>query len=289
MLSYRHAFHAGNHADVIKHIVLTKILSYMLKKDKPLTYLDSHAGAGLYGLADVQANKTGEYHDGIEKVINNPKLCSLVPEYFNILKEFNPDYRDQGFKVYPGSPMFAKHLLRPSDQIIAVELHNTEIENLKQNLEFWKDSRVNIHHRDGFEGLKALTPPTIKRGLVLIDPSYEIIDDYKKTMDAVATVLERWSTAVVMVWYPFLQGRKDHTLFMHEKARKIKAKEIMHIALCPYTPQGNSGMYGSGIFVFNPTYDLLSEMKQILPVLHNALKIDDKATSHVEMLLQNPV
>lgn len=287
MLSYRHAFHAGNHADVIKHITMTKILAYLLQKDKPLIYMDSHSGGGLYSFKHAEAEKTGEYHLGIEKIFNDKNISSSINEYINIIKTINTNYEEKGITYYPGSPLIAKLMTRSQDQIIAMELHNNEIENLKQNLEFWKDKRVNIHHRDGFEGLKALTPPTIKRGLILIDPSYEIIDDYKKTMDTVAQVLQRWANAVIMVWYPFLHGSKDHSLFMHEKARKIKAKEIMHISLCPYTPQADVGMYGSGIFVFNPTFELYSTIKQILPSLHQLLKQEDKAISHVDMIVQN--
>ncbi len=287
MLSYRHAFHVGNHADVIKHIVLTKILSYLLKKDKPVTYLDSHAGAGLYNLADPQAQKTGEYHLGVKKILHNTRLKSLAEEYFQILHQVNPELENKGLTIYPGSPFIAKLMLRPQDKILAVELHNSEIENLKQNLEFWKDRRINIHHRDGFEGLKALTPPAIRRGLVLMDPSYEMTEDYKKTMDAVSQVLQRWPEATVMVWYPFLRGSKDHSLFMHEKARKLKAREIIHVALCPYSSQEGPGMYGSGIFIFNPTFGLLQELRTFLPVLHEALKQSNQAASHAETILQN--
>ncbi len=294
MLSYRHSFHAGNHADVLKHITLSLVLRYMQNKDKPLIYIDTHAGRGSYNLSCKEAQKTGEFHDGIEKLLNNKQIKTLIPDYYQCIKQLNSFDKSSEkqsispqIKFYPGSPLIAQMLLRSNDKMILMELHNNEVIDLKKIICKKNDLRVTIHHRDGFEGLIAITPPAIKRGVILIDPSYEIIDDYKKVVDTVAVVLKKWSNVTILVWYPHLLGSKNHTLFMHEKVRKISCKEILDVSMCIYEPQNENatGMYGSGIIIFNPTFGLKDQLQQILQLIHPLLKKSEKADFHVTQIM----
>lgn len=299
MLSYLHSYHAGNHADVIKHIALTLTLNYMKNKDKPFVYIDTHAGRGYYSLKSNESNKTGEYHQGIEKILNtNIALDPVIRDYLNVIKEINAeliskernsadkDSKSKSSKIisedisnaentdnhlifYPGSPYLAKKMLRAHDQMILMELHNNEINELKRRTDSRNDKRITIHHRDGFEGIIALTPPKIKRGVILIDPSYEISDDYSKAISSVEKVLQKWNNVTIILWYPHLGNNKDHSLYIREKARKIEVKEILDVNFCIGSSlDGFEGMYGSGLLIFNPTYNLYEQLKQAVNQLH---------------------
>ncbi len=170
MLSYRHGFHAGNNADVLKHLILCAVISYIRKKDKPFTIIDTHAGGGIYRLNDAMAEKTGEAEDGIVRLLRNPgKLPDIVPEYFRIIEALNPDGK---VNVYPGSPYIEQQLLRENDKGIFIELHPAEFDALRHN--FGRDHRISLHKRDSFEGLDAIVPPPVRRGAVLMDPAYEV-------------------------------------------------------------------------------------------------------------------
>ena len=167
-----------------------------------------------------------------------------------------------------------------------MELHNTEFEKLHRN--FSRDQRCHIHHRDGFEGLIALTPPTPRRGLTLIDPSYEMKEDYRNTVGTVEKLVKRWNVGCVIIWYPLLSGSKDHSLYMHESFRKMNIKNSFTVRLCPFfSGDENVRMYGSAVTVLNAPYMLLNRVKEILPELHEALKQSDKARSVIEVYSQD--
>ncbi|MBQ8707499.1 MAG: 23S rRNA (adenine(2030)-N(6))-methyltransferase RlmJ [Succinivibrionaceae bacterium] len=284
MLSYRHAFHAGNHADILKHVVLTRIIEYLKKKEKPFVYFDTHAGGGLYDLKGNEASKTGEHEHGIARLLERrSELGPLFAPYLEILKQLNPD---SALRIYPGSPAIAGKLLRSQDRMALMELHSSEIQILKKNMNAREDRRIAIHFRDGFEGLVALTPPEIRRGLALMDPSYEQTEDYAKVVDTARKVLKKWPGATLAIWYPHLAGDKDHSLFMREKFRKLAAEEVLEASLCPASPQdGAEGMYGSAMMIANPTFGLKEELDEIINILLPALKTGERASGGVRYIV----
>ncbi|MDH5485849.1 MAG: 23S rRNA (adenine(2030)-N(6))-methyltransferase RlmJ, partial [Gammaproteobacteria bacterium] len=180
MLSYRHAFHAGNHADVLKHSVLMQVLAYMQQKDKPFLYVDTHAGAGLYDLQGDWARKTREYETGIAQIWQDDALPEGLKHYIELIRSLNPQHK---LVQYPGSPWLAQAVLRPQDKARLFELHSTEFDILQQN--FASDKNIKLEQRDGFKGLAAVLPPPSRRAVVLIDPSYEIKTDYQAVVEAV--------------------------------------------------------------------------------------------------------
>ena len=271
MLSYRHGFHAGNHADVLKHLVLSLILRCLKKKDKPFCYIDTHSGAGGYSLESEYSVKTGEYHDGIEKIIANVQLREAVPEYFEVLDRLNA--REKALKYYPGSPYIAASLMREQDSLELLELHPNEYENLKYNMHFAKNAHV--HHRDAREGLNALLPPKIKRGLVLIDPSYELKTDYHDTVKMVKNAWSKFPNGIYAVWYPVLGKAIDESWNFTRDLAKIGAPGTLKAELCVREADPLSGMHGSGIVILNAPWGLDKELNEILPELLKNLKQDD--------------
>ncbi len=297
MLSYRHSFHAGNHADVLKHAALCLVLEYLKKKDRPFVYIDTHAGRGIYDLTSREAEKTGEFHEGIEKLLTSGVRCPALEPYLGCLEALNPaepakrgQDPSEGETVrilrrYPGSPALARLLLRPDDRMIFMELHSNEFPELRKAMEGGKDHRITFHHRDGFEGLNAVVPPAIRRGAVLIDPSYETTGDYQKALDAAGAVLRKWAGATVMVWYPHLSGEKDHTVFMLEKARKLNSPEKLVASLWIQAPQDpGDGMYGSSLLICNPTYGMKETLEEALAAVVPVLARTDGARYMVRRL-----
>src|SRR5688572_21474291 len=197
MLAYRHACHAGNHADVLKHVVFTRVLRYLNQKDKPYRLVDTHAGAGGYSLEGQYAQKKAEYAEGIGRLWERDDLPEAVADYLSCVREFNPDGR---LAQYPGSPAFAQMLLRPQDQLRLFELHNTDHRILASYLGETKG--VQVFNADGFDGLKGHLPPPSRRGLVLMDPSYEGHNDYGRVIASLREALLRFAEGVYMVWYP---------------------------------------------------------------------------------------
>lgn len=203
MLSYQHIFHAGNHADLLKHYVVMFVINSLNKKEKPYTFFDTHSGSGLYDLLDNRSIKTGEAENGILYVLKNNPEANF---YFDFIKNFIDD------KKYPGSPVIEMKNLRQMDTLILSELHPQEFENLKENISGMKkpDSpTVQIHNRNGWETVKALTPPKTKRGAVLIDPSYEELKDYEDAEKTILNMNKKWSNGIIMLWYPLLNHRSN--------------------------------------------------------------------------------
>ena len=280
MLSYKHAFHAGNHADLIKHMVLAATIDLYKQKDKPFVYIDTHAGSGIYNLTERESNTTNEYKSGIKKIAEDPYFSKEAFSYFSTINKLNSGNNNMVW--YPGSPCIAQSLLRENDQMIFMELHNNEADKLQKN--FGKDPRCHIHHRNGFEGLVALTPPTPRRGFALIDPSYEIRDDYKNTVTAVEKALKRWNVGCFIIWYPLLANEKELSLYMHESFRRMNVKNSFTAKLCPFSPADEEiRMFGSAVTVLNAPYHLLEKVQEILPKLHEILKQSDKARSFIEI------
>lgn len=278
MLSYRHAFHAGNHADILKHICLIGVLESMVKKDKNFTAIDSHAGAGLYALDDEKALKTGENQSGILSLCKN--ISQLSPEKYAELPELLKKYIDfvkpyLFNNQYPGSPEIIRKFLRSGDKEFLFELHNTEIEILKSNI---KDSRVTILHQNSFENLKALVPPTIKRGFLLMDPSYEVVSDYENSANSLILAYKKWNVGVLCLWYPLLKHRKSECEMMlstikNSIKRYAKDKEVQidNIELLVDSPEKEMGLYGSGMLIVNTPWQLKEYLEQTIKVLNNLM------------------
>jgi len=197
MLSYRHSFHAGNHADVLKHIVQSLILTAMKEKDKPFLYLDTHAGTGRYQLHSEHAERTGEYQDGIGKIWQRDDCPALLEPYLTVIRHYN---RNGTLRYYPGSPLIARQMLREQDRLHLTELHSSDYPLLKS--EFQKDRRADVLRADGYQQLKSQLPPLSRRGVILMDPPYELKSDYQDVVTAIHEGYKRFATGVYALWYP---------------------------------------------------------------------------------------
>ena len=277
MLSYRHSFHAGNAADVLKHTVLIHILQHLKKKEKPFCYVDTHAGAGCYSLKSEHAEKTQEYIQGIGALWQANNLVPILDAYVNVIKDFNP----QGIlNDYPGSPLIAQHLLRRHDRLFLYELHSTDVELLATAIK--QDRRVQIHHQDGFKYCLGLMPPTQRRGLVLIDPSYEVKADYDQVFDMLIQLYKRFATGSFALWYPVVERSR-----IDELEHKIQASQLKNVQLFELAQQVDSQEYGmtaNGMIVINPPWTLKAEMEQALPYLAKQLGIDNQGSYRIKQL-----
>lgn len=264
MLSYRHAFHAGNHADILKHAVIASILSYMAQKIAPLSYIDTHAGLGLYEIESPEALTTQEPDTGIHKLVNAPNPPKAIQAFTSLCTDL---YK---LGLYPGSPTVAEHFLREQDELILMELHPQDVPVLKENLSHHKN--VHIHHRDGFAGLIALTPPKTKRGLILIDPSYETEADWLAVPETLSRVYKKWSGAVTAVWYPIVPRKTQELYRMKQALHTLGGEKTLDISLeVKPAPDDGFGLIGSGMFIINPPWTLESEVANYLPWLKEVL------------------
>lgn len=264
MLSYRHSFHAGNHGDVLKHWALVTMLDYLNKKDKPYLYLDTHSGAGAYQFQNVYGTKLQEHTQGVDKVLSAADLPESLQRFCEVIRAFDEKGRGQ---VYPGSPMIAKLLTRPVDRLRCYELHPADSKKLLKVMS--GDQRVKVEVSDGLKAVKALLPPKEKRGLILIDPSYEVKSEYHQAIKAVKEGLKRFQTGVFAVWYPMLNHVEN--ISFQEKLKKFDDAKWLSLKLVVDSTPGKKGMYGSGIFVVNPPWVLVNEAKQALPALAKIL------------------
>jgi len=277
MLSYRHSYHAGNYADVLKHSVLIHILEYLKNKDKPFCYVDTHAGAGMYSLRSEQAVKTNEYQQGIGALWQQDDLPRAIAEYRELIKSFNG--ADQ-LAFYPGSPLIAMELMRKQDRLFLYELHNTEIKILEAAIK--KDKRVTVLHKDGFQGCLRLMPPQQRRGLVLIDPSYEIKTDYQQVTEAIIQLHKRFATGTYALWYPVVERQR-----INELEEKITGSQLRNVQLFELAQAADSDQYGmnaSGMIVVNPPWTLKAEMEQVLPYLAKHLGIEGQGSHRIKQL-----
>lgn len=270
MLSYRHNFHAGNHADVVKHIVQSLILSSLQEKEKPFVYHDTHSGVGRYDLTHEWSEKTGEYKQGIARLWQQSDLPVELNSYLNAIKELN---NNGELRYYPGSPCIAKSHLRPQDRMILTELHPSDYPLLEQ--EFHRDRQVKIYKEDGFQRLKASLPPKERRGLVLIDPPYELAKEYSDVVRAIGSSHKRFANGIYAIWYPVV-NRYDID-DMLEGLQKLDIRKILQIELGVSPDSNERGMTASGMIVINPPWKLESQMQSLLPLLQAAIA---PATGH---------
>ena len=281
MLAYRHAFHAGNHADVLKHTVLAQVLHHMNLKDKGWRYIDTHAGAGGYSLQGDYAKKRAEFEQGIAALMGKTDLPAPLAELVRLVREFNGN---KGLLVqYPGSPAIARALMRSQDQLRLYELHPTDHKILDSYMA--EVHGVEVKAGDGYASLKSQLPPTTKRGVVLIDPPYEIKTDYLRVLAALREALERFPDCVVIIWLPQLQlveaAQLPQRLKAAADAGAKKGWLNMRLTVAQADARG-FGMLGSSVFIANPPHTLHDELQPVLPYLAQALAQFDGARSAVE-------
>ena len=277
MLSYRHAYHAGSHADVLKHCVVLELLSYFNRKDKPWYYIDTHAGGGCYALESEHAGKTAEHEEGIARIWGRTDLPAPLAAYREAVAQFNPHGR---LVFYPGSPALAMTMARPQDRLRLFELHPADFEALERTFA-GETERVQCRKADGFTGLKSLLPPLSRRALVLIDPSYEIKDDYRKVVDCVKDAMRRFPTGTYAVWYPLLARSEARNL--PTRLADLGAQSWLDLRLAVRRPPRDGfGMFGSGMFIINPPWVLPERLEAMMPWLVNVLGTDDGAGFDLE-------
>ena len=281
MLAYRHAFHAGNHADVLKHTVLALVLHYMNLKDKGWRYIDTHAGAGGYSLQGDYAKKRAEFEHGIAALMDKTDLPAPLAELVRLVREFNGN---KGVLVqYPGSPAIARALMRPQDQLRLYEMHPTDHKILDSYMEEVYGAEVKLG--DGYASLKSQLPPTTKRGVVLIDPPYEIKTDYVRVLGALREALERFPDCVVIIWLPQLQLVESAQLPQRLKAAADAGAKKGWLNARLTVAQADArgfGMLGSSVFIANPPHTLHDDLQPVMPYLAQALAQFDGARSALE-------
>ena len=291
MLSYRHAFHAGNHADVLKHFVQIQLHEYMNQKDTAYTYIDTHSGAGVYALDGGYASKNAEYETGIGPLWERKDMPKQLAAYVNLVKGLNPSGK---MRYYPGSPYCADKLMREQDRLRLFELHPADSKILADNFRkvaehaaeqgerpAGRGKRVLVERGDGFQALKTLLPPPSRRALVLIDPPYEDKQDYRKVRDALEGSLERFPSGIFAIWYPVLQ-RMESRQFA-DKLKRLPSKEWLNVTLTVSTPGPDGfGLHSSGMFIINPPYTLEPTLRQVMPYLVQVLGKNADATFVIE-------
>lgn len=283
MLSYRHGFHAGNHADVLKHTVLIHSLDYLLQKEKPLRIIDTHAGAGIYRLNSNHALKTNEFIDGIGKLWQmaqeGERLPALIERYLSLVKHHNPS---QQLLRYPGSPLLASQLMRPYDQLYLHELHPADARQLEEAFANMKGVRVS--DEDGFAGLQSLLPPPDRRAFTLIDPSYEIKSDYQKVVREVIAAHKRFATGTYAIWYPVVLRERVKEMEIGLFKAGIRNIQVFEFNLRADNP--DYGMTGSGMLMINAPWTLWKAMEETLPwLVDNFGDVDAGAFYRLEQLV----
>lgn len=265
MLSYQHAYHAGNHADVLKHAVLALALRALQRKQTPIRVLDGWAGAGRYDLAGPEARRNREHETGIVRVLAVHTLPAQLDPYIGVVRGAN---RGARLRFYPGSPCIARDLLRPGDHLVLMELHPRAFGALRR--QFARDPQVHLHRRDAFEGIPALVPPPERRGLVLIDPSYEVRDHFGRVVELLQASHRRWPTGCYAIWYPLIRDRKAERL-----PAAVAGAGIRRIYRVELQVESDlfSGLRGSGLFLVNPPFGLDTQLRSLLPWLWERLAV----------------
>lgn len=268
MLSYLHSFHAGNFADVLKHLTTVEILNYLTQKPKPLLYVDTHSGAGAYSLDKAESQKNKEYEYGIAALEQATDLPPAVQNYVDLVKQFNKTiHGSEIISHYPGSPWFAQELLTSVDRLSLFELHPREFQTLQKNMQ--SDRRIQTFNSDGFHACKSQLPPKEKRGYILIDPPYEVKQDYKTVVQAIEVGHKKFSTGTFALWYPVVERHRVDQL---EKALiQTGIKNIQLFELGIQADSSARGMTASGMIVINPPWTLMNTLQNCLPYLAKKL------------------
>lgn len=269
-MNYRHGFHAGNFADVLKHAALVALLKQLTAKDKPLVYVETHAGAGRHALkaesGAAEGERPPEYTSGILPLLKARRVSDALLPYLNLVRQFN-GMPEHPLTIYPGSPLLAAAATRESDKLELCELQADEAARL--DAEFTGDGRVRVHTRDGYAALKALLPPTPRRGLVLIDPPFERPDEAEAIIDGLKEALVRWSLGVYMVWYP-IKRRADVQPLLRGLTQ-LRAERLLTAELCVHSDDTALRLNGSGLAILNPPYRIDKTLAALLPELFRLL------------------
>jgi 23S rRNA (adenine2030-N6)-methyltransferase len=269
-MNYRHAFHAGNFADVVKHIVIARILTHLREKTTPFRVIDTHAGEGIYDLSGEEAGRTGEWRDGIGRLIDAPlpaETAGLAAPYLAAVRACN---RPDELRYYPGSPVLTRHLLRPQDRLIACELEPHAAAALSRNL---RGSPVaKVMGVDGWIALNAYVPPRERRGLVIVDPPFEQPDDLDRLADGVSAAWLKWPTGIYLMWHP-LKDRSEVDRFVR-KLRRTGMEKCIRFEFAVASPRPDGGLQACGLVVVNPPWRLASEIRAFAPVLVDVLGRD---------------
>ncbi|MDP2355589.1 MAG: 23S rRNA (adenine(2030)-N(6))-methyltransferase RlmJ [Beijerinckiaceae bacterium] len=266
-MNYRHAFHAGNFADVFKHAILARILDYLMRKDAPLRYLDTHAGVGRYDLAGDEASRTGEWRDGVARVMKAerpPQIAALLAPW---LKTLGPCDEEGKPESYTGSPALAQAMLRKQDRLTLCELHPVDIERLRAAM--GRDHRMKTLAIDGYMALNAFVPPVERRGLVLVDPPFEATDEFERLAKAFASAYAKWPTGVYALWHPVKDGRIVDD-FYRSLANACGGK-LLRLELAVAAPAPEGRLVANGLAIINPPFVLAEEARALLPWLGKVL------------------
>lgn len=281
-MNYRHAYHAGNFADVMKHAALARIVEYLKQKDKAFRVIDTHAGLGVYDLSSAEAQKTGEWRGGIGRLLEATLPAgaqTLLAPYLDAVRAANPE---GGMRRYPGSPAIVRHLLRPQDRLTAIELHPADAAALKAR--FAGDFQTRVIELDGWLALGAHLPPKEKRGLVLVDPPFEEAGEFDRLAEGLKKAWRRWPGGIYALWYP-IKDRKAVEAFRRELAGAGIPK-ILDLSLEVRPPSAEPRFDGSGLVVVNPPYPLEAEMRTLLPVL--AEVVGERGTGKAKVTVLSP-
>ena len=277
MLSYRHGFHAGNFADVLKHSLLCLTIAELKKKDKPFIYIDTHAGAGAYFLQSPFAEKTGEYRQGIGRLYSSQTSHLLLDSYFAGVRSLNTDNK---LSHYPGSPEFVRALMRSQDRMQLSELHGSDFAVLQER--YRNNRQISVAQEDGLKNLMKKLPPVQKRGLIFIDPSYEVKEDYSRVVETLAKAYRRFGTGVYCLWYPVIRRETVDNLMAALVETGIKKQ--LRIEHCILPDSEELGMTGSGLLFINPPWQLESQARELMPWLNDRLT-DGMGTWSVDWLV----
>jgi len=278
MLSYRHAFHAGNFADVLKHIILIQLFEYLSKKDQPICCIDTHAGAGDYVLDSAYALKNSEFENGIGKLWQRHDLPDAVASYVELIKRANNNGK---MTHYLGSPLIIQQLLRKQDRLCLYELHSTEVDLLSTAI--GRDKRVKIFHADGLKNSLGLLPPQERRGLILIDPSYELKTDYVDVANTLCAMHKRFATGTYALWYPVVDRRRNQALERALQTSGIKNIQLFELGIAADSDE--YGMTASGLIIINPPWTLTTQMQTVLPWLVEVLGNNGAGSYRIQTLV----
>ncbi len=274
-MNYRHIYHAGNFADVLKHAVLARLVTYLQQKEKAFRVLDTHAGIGLYDLSSEEAQKTGEWRDGVGRLLEGelpPEIAAILAPYLSSIRALNPGSE---LTLYPGSPKLARMLFRPQDRLSAMELHPDDYETLHRL--FDADFQSRVTELDGWLALGAHLPPKEKRGLILVDPPFEKEGEYERLADGLARGYRRFTGGVYCLWYPLKQGAPIKAF--HEALKALDIPKMLCAELSVRSDRETTGLSGSGLIIVNPPFTLKSELDLLLPFLKSRLGQDRFASS----------
>lgn len=268
-MNYRHSYHAGNFADVFKHLILISLVQSLLRKETPFCYLETHAGTGCYDLLSETTQKSKEYENGIKKLMTATNSSPLIQDYLSCVMKLN---NETVLRYYPGSPFFTRQFMRSQDRMILSELHPDDVQLLKKF--FKNDKQIAIHHQDGYQSLKAFLPPKEKRGLVFIDPPYEKNNELLSLPVLLKQTLKRWETGIYALWYP-IKSEQQNKLF-HRELKKHIVQPFLTAEMCIFAADIPAQLNGCGMIIINPPWQIDQQLENLIPLLWKILSVNEQ-------------